>query len=137
MLCWQHEHACAANDHAVTVTTDSLDAYRKFSGTCGWSPTLEIRPEIVESLADDIVHALCSLERLARLDLRHGLGVLRALGGVIDLGVAQCQRDRAVAHQLFHHFERGSSIEELRRKSVPQCMGRIGLGNPCALEILG
>src|SRR5712692_10441956 len=35
---WQHENACAANDHAVTVTTDSLDAYRKFSGTCGWSP---------------------------------------------------------------------------------------------------
>ena len=84
----------------------------------GGVPTLEIRPEIVDSLADDIVHALCSLERLARLDLRHGLGVLRALGGVIDLGVAQRQRDRAVAHQLFHHFQRGPGIEELRRKGV-------------------
>jgi len=41
MLCWQHENACAANDHAVTVTTDSLDAYRTFSGTCGWSPGSE------------------------------------------------------------------------------------------------
>src|SRR2546423_1170312 len=96
--------------------------------------TLEIRPEVVESLADDIVHVLCSLERLARLNLRHGLGVLRALGGVIDLGIAQGQRNRAVAHQLFHHFERGPRIEKLRRKGVPQCMGRIGLENPYSLE---
>jgi len=80
---------------------------------------LEIRSEVVDSLAHDSVHALCSLKRLARLALRHGLGVLRALGGVIDLGVAQRQRDGAVAHQLFDDFERGSGIEELRRKGVP------------------
>src|SRR4030095_10922194 len=76
------------------------------------------------------------LECLARLDVRHGLGVLRALGGVIDLGVAQRQRDRAMAHELFHHCERGPGIEELRRKGMPQGMGRIGLSNSCPLEIL-
>ncbi len=41
MLGWRHGNACAANDHVVTVTTDSLEAYRKFSGTCGWSPNQE------------------------------------------------------------------------------------------------
>jgi hypothetical protein len=97
---------------------------------------LEIRPEVVDRLANDIVHVLCSLECLARLDLRHGLGVLRALGGVIDLGVAQRQRDRAMAHELFHHCERGPGIEELRRKGMPQGIGLIGLYNSCPLEIL-
>ena len=42
-----------------------------------------------------------------------------------------------MAHQLFHDFERGPGIEELRRKGVPQCVGRIGLSEPSCLQITG
>jgi len=102
-----------------TGRKEELEIERRVRERMGGVVTaLEIRPEVVDRLAHDIVHVLCSLECLARLDLRHGLGVWRALGGVRDLGVAQRQRDRAMAHELFHHFERGPGIEELRRTGM-------------------
>ncbi len=79
---------------------------------------LEILLETVDGLANRVVHGPFSLERLARLDLCHGLGVLGPLGGLINLGVAQRQCDGVVPHQLLEHFQRGPSLEALRRKGT-------------------
>ena len=81
-------------------------------------PALQVQPKSVESGLADVIHALPPLKALALLHLRHGLVVLRAFGAVIELRIAERDIEGAMTHQLFHHFQGGPSIEELRGKGM-------------------
>jgi hypothetical protein len=58
------------------------------------------------------------VQALLRLDLRHGVVVLRAFGPVIELSIPERHLERAVPHQFFDHLQRGASIEELGGKGM-------------------
>jgi len=56
---------------------------------------------------------------LLLLDLRHGVGVLRAFGPVIQLGIPERHLERAVSHKFFDYLQRGAGIEKLSGKGMP------------------
>jgi hypothetical protein len=62
----------------------------------------------------------------------HRLIVLPALGGLIQLGVAQGHADGAVPHEFFHHLQGRARIQEVGGKRT--AVGRAGNKAPrCAL----
>ena len=60
------------------------------------------------------------MQALLLLDLRHGVVVLRPFGPVIQLGIPEGHLKRAMPHEFFDHLQRGTRIEELSGKSMPQ-----------------
>ena len=66
-----------------------------------------------------------TLQHRRHAELFHFAAAVVALGGDIH----RCRRERLVPQQIAHDFQSDAALQRMRRKSVPQPVGR-SLANP-------
>jgi hypothetical protein len=104
-------------------------------GVGGELAPFQVRPKPVASPLAEIVHGLPPVEPLLRFALGQRVVVLGAFGPVIELRIPERHVERAVAHALFDHRQRGPRIAELGGKRMPQRRGRLALRDPRQLQL--